>query len=128
MSIAMQKHRQKPLSTATVVDRSFKGISLAWLLICASTFLGMYFSFCLHYRLPSPTNQLGFSPETSLSEFSEKNAIETISYLSETIGYRKFKIEREFTHNLYNVCIKELLIDTCVVYRHCWHSRRTTVL
>lgn len=99
----MQKHRQKSLSTATVVDRSFKGISLAWLLICTSTFLGMYLSFCLHYRLPSPTNQFDFSPETSLSEFSEKNAIETISYLSETIGYRKFKIES--LHITYITCV-----------------------
>ncbi|KAG1379989.1 hypothetical protein G6F61_004455 [Rhizopus arrhizus] len=69
-------------------DRTWKGISRSWLLVLASIFAGMCLSFRLHYQLPSPVNHLGLNLKTNITEFSEKNAIKAISYLSETVGYR----------------------------------------
>ena len=44
----------------------------------------------LHYKLPSPKQHRGVDPETGVTEFSEHKAMETISYLSDTLGYRKY--------------------------------------
>ncbi|KAI8340698.1 hypothetical protein BC941DRAFT_371108 [Chlamydoabsidia padenii] len=66
--------------------RSSVGWSWLWLIgYCLFAFL---LSAHLHYKLPTPKTHLGVNPETGAVEFSERNAIETISYLSDTLGYR----------------------------------------
>lgn len=44
----------------------------------------------LHYQLPQPKTHRGISPLVDAGEFSEYNAIETLTYLGDTLGYRKF--------------------------------------
>jgi hypothetical protein len=43
----------------------------------------------LHYQLPEPKTHRGISPLVDAGEFSEYNAIETLTYLGDTLGYRK---------------------------------------
>ncbi|CAM0140646.1 hypothetical protein VKS41_006671 [Umbelopsis sp. WA50703] len=42
----------------------------------------------LHYQLPEPKTHRGISPLVDAGEFSEYNAIETLTYLGDTLGYR----------------------------------------
>jgi hypothetical protein len=92
-SIPMSKEKDRHNATGIESgDRTWKGISRSWLLVLASIFAGMCLSFRLHYQLPSPANHLGLNLKTNITEFSEKNAIKAISYLSETVGYRMLEV------------------------------------
>lgn len=70
-------------------QRTKKRIVTSWLTLLLSTFFGISLAFHFHYKVPAPTNHLGFNKETGLSDFSEYNAMNIISHLSDTIGYRK---------------------------------------
>lgn len=62
----------------------------SWLRLIAYCFIAFVLSAHLHYKLPTPKTHRGVDPETGAVEFSERNAVETISYLSDTLGYRKY--------------------------------------
>ncbi|ORX49385.1 hypothetical protein DM01DRAFT_1338070 [Hesseltinella vesiculosa] len=64
------------------------GVVWSWLRLLLYCGVAIYLSFQLHYKLPTPKIHHGVHPETDQPEFSEFNAIQTISYLSDTIGYR----------------------------------------
>lgn len=70
-------------------ERTTKKIATSWIAMILSTFLGVAIAFHFHYKVPAPTNHLGYNTETGLSDFSEHNAMKIISHLSDTIGYRK---------------------------------------
>ncbi|KAI9261247.1 hypothetical protein EDC94DRAFT_562078 [Helicostylum pulchrum] len=69
-------------------ERTPKKITCSWAALVLSTLLGISIAFHFHYKVPDPTNHLGYNEKTGLSDFSEHNAIQTISHLSDTIGYR----------------------------------------
>lgn len=95
ISCSIPMSKEKGRHNATDIesdDRTWKGISRSWLLVVAGIFAGMCLSFRLHYQLPSPANHLGLNLKTNTAEFSEKNAIKAISYLSETVGYRMLEV------------------------------------
>ncbi|KAI8070896.1 hypothetical protein BC940DRAFT_235259 [Gongronella butleri] len=64
------------------------GVLLSWLRLAVYCFTAIFFSYQLHYRVPAPKTHRGVSPVSHQAEFSEYNAMSTISYLSDTIGYR----------------------------------------
>ncbi|KAL0095054.1 hypothetical protein J3Q64DRAFT_1653385 [Phycomyces blakesleeanus] len=64
------------------------GALASWFRIIVYCLLAIVIAKHLHYRLPEPKTHRGINPETGLNEFSEYNAVETMAYLSETIGYR----------------------------------------
>ncbi|KAI8997490.1 hypothetical protein BDB01DRAFT_840777 [Pilobolus umbonatus] len=69
-------------------QRTLKSVVTSWVVILISILLGASVACHFHYQIPEPANHLGFNPKTGLSDFSEHNAMEIISHLSETIGYR----------------------------------------
>lgn len=73
-------------------ERTTKKITGSWFALVLSTLLGISIAFHFHYKVPDPTNHLGYNEKTGLSDFSEHNAIQTISHLSDTIGYRKYNL------------------------------------
>ncbi|KAI7903657.1 uncharacterized protein BX663DRAFT_485772 [Cokeromyces recurvatus] len=68
--------------------RTLKNILRSWLIVILSIFCGMSLACYFHYKIPLPTNHLGYNTKTGLSDFSESNAMNIISHLSDTIGYR----------------------------------------
>ncbi|KAI8338731.1 hypothetical protein BC941DRAFT_460874 [Chlamydoabsidia padenii] len=64
------------------------GMVWSWIRLIGYCCIAVMLSTHLHYRLPTPKTHRGVDPKTGLAEFSERNAIETISYLSDTLGYR----------------------------------------
>ncbi|KAI9008790.1 hypothetical protein CLU79DRAFT_800107 [Phycomyces nitens] len=64
------------------------GALSSWFRIITYCIVAIAIAKHLHYRLPEPKTHRGVNPETGLNEFSEYNAVETMAYLSETIGYR----------------------------------------
>lgn len=70
-------------------ERTTEKVSKSWLTLIFSILLGIAVAFHFHYKLPAPANHLGINPQTGLSDFSERNAVNIISHLSDTIGYRK---------------------------------------
>ncbi|KAI9305107.1 hypothetical protein BJ944DRAFT_162332 [Cunninghamella echinulata] len=64
------------------------GVVWSWFKLISYSLIAIIFSCHLHYNLPDPVAHRGINPKNGLSEFSERNAIETISYLSDTLGYR----------------------------------------
>ncbi|KAI8083071.1 uncharacterized protein BX664DRAFT_339762 [Halteromyces radiatus] len=68
--------------------RSGGGGGWSWFQLISCCFLAILLSTHFHYKLPEPKTHRGVDPNTGLVEFSERNAIETISYLSDTLGYR----------------------------------------
>lgn len=89
-TIMTRGHNKKSLGRGTgSEERTPKKIVTSWLTLIASTFFGIALAFHFHYKVPSPTNHLGYNTETGLSDFSEHNAMNIISHLSDTIGYRK---------------------------------------
>jgi hypothetical protein len=70
-------------------ERTSKQVLMSWFSLIASAFLGIALAFHFHYKVPAPTNHLGYN-EQGVSDFSERNAINIISHLSDTIGYRKY--------------------------------------
>ena len=64
----------------------------SWLRLLACWTFAITLATHLHYRLPEAKGHRGVDPDTGYTEFSEHNAMETISYLSDTLGYRKFPI------------------------------------
>ncbi|KAG0163832.1 hypothetical protein DFQ28_011149 [Apophysomyces sp. BC1034] len=77
---------QKLLSD-TMPDSSRIGAARSWFRFIAYCVCAMIIATHLHYRLPTPKSQRGVVHK-GVSEFSEHNAMETISYLSDTLGYR----------------------------------------
>ncbi|CAO3577048.1 unnamed protein product [Absidia cylindrospora] len=64
------------------------GAGWSWLRLIGYCIIAVMISTHLHYKLPAPKTHRGIDPKTGLVEFSERNAIDTISYLSDTLGYR----------------------------------------
>ncbi|OBZ86311.1 putative endoplasmic reticulum metallopeptidase 1 [Choanephora cucurbitarum] len=69
-------------------ERTPSKIARSWFILIAAILSGFSIAFCLHYRLPAPTHHDGYNPVTGLSDFSESNAMDIISHLSDRIGYR----------------------------------------
>jgi hypothetical protein len=60
----------------------------SYLLLAVYVLAAVLLGSSLHYQLPQPKSHRGISPQTDAAEFSEYNALETITYLGETLGYR----------------------------------------
>ena len=60
----------------------------SYLLLAVYVLSAVLLGSSLHYQLPQPKSHRGISPQTDAAEFSEYNALETITYLGETLGYR----------------------------------------
>ncbi|KAG2227737.1 hypothetical protein INT45_004779 [Circinella minor] len=60
----------------------------SWLRLLACWIFAITLATHLHYKLPEPKGHRGVDLDTGYTEFSEYNAMETISYLSDTLGYR----------------------------------------
>lgn len=65
------------------------GVVWSWIKLIGYCLIAIAFSCHLHYKLPEPISHRGINPKNGLAEFSERNAIETIHYLADTLGYRK---------------------------------------
>jgi hypothetical protein len=70
-------------------ERTRSKILGSWFTVILSALCGIALAFHFHYKVPLPANHLGYNAETGLSDFSELNAMNIISHLSDTIGYRK---------------------------------------
>lgn len=86
--MASEKHRQRPGEGSQ--ERTVKKVLSSWSILIFSVVCGISLAFHNHYKVPLPSNHDGFNKETGLSDFSEHNAMNIISHLSDTIGYRKF--------------------------------------
>ncbi|KAI8370366.1 uncharacterized protein BYT42DRAFT_582089 [Radiomyces spectabilis] len=95
----MTNLRKKPTdSSQTAVYASFDdekkprvkttGAWSSWLRLLSYCGIAFTLATYLHYRLPSPDTHRGIHPTTGQTQFSEYNAMKTISYLSDTLGYR----------------------------------------
>lgn len=60
----------------------------SYLLLAVYVLTAVLLGSSLHYRLPQPKLHRGISPQVDAAEFSEYNAVETLTYLGETLGYR----------------------------------------
>ncbi|KAI9484020.1 MAG: hypothetical protein EXX96DRAFT_560529 [Benjaminiella poitrasii] len=92
--------------------RTRRNILLSWSIVVLSIFCGISMASYFHYKIPSPTNHLGYNTKTGLSDFSENNAMNIISHLSDTIGYRivgtiEEKQSYEYIHDLVRQYKKE---------------------
>ncbi|KAI9318759.1 hypothetical protein BX666DRAFT_1855668 [Dichotomocladium elegans] len=76
-------------------DGARQGALVSWLRLLMYWALAITIATRLHYRLPAPKSHRGQNPDTGLAEFSEYNAMETISYLADTLGYRKYQTLRD---------------------------------
>lgn len=77
-----EKYANHRLPSTSTVAWSWSRLVLYWILAIV---LGTW----LHYRLPAPRAHRGPDPLTNDDGFSEHNAMETIAYLSDTLGYRR---------------------------------------
>ncbi|ORZ24635.1 hypothetical protein BCR42DRAFT_403350 [Absidia repens] len=64
------------------------GAGSSWLRLIGYCLIAILLSTHLHYKLPEPKTHRGVDLKTGMTEFSERNAMETISYLSDTLGHR----------------------------------------
>ncbi|GAB5585290.1 hypothetical protein Unana1_00190 [Umbelopsis nana] len=60
----------------------------SYLLLAVYVLTAVLLGSSLHYQLPQPKLHRGISPQVDAAEFSEYNAVETLTYLGETLGYR----------------------------------------
>lgn len=60
----------------------------SYLLLAVYVISAILLGSSLHYQLPQPKTHRGISPQVDAAEFSEYNAVETLTYLGETLGYR----------------------------------------
>lgn len=81
-------------------ERTTKKVATSWLTLILSTLLGISLAFHFHYKVPAPTNHNGYNSKTGLSDFSEHNAIQIVSHLSDTIGYRKYYYHLKLSVNI----------------------------
>lgn len=70
--------------------RARQGAATSWARLIFYWIAAIAIATHLHYKLPSPKQHRGVDPDTGVTEFSEHNAMKTISYLSDTLGYRKY--------------------------------------
>ncbi|KAI9266828.1 hypothetical protein BDA99DRAFT_506777 [Phascolomyces articulosus] len=75
------------ISEKAIVESS-GGAFGSWFRLLACWVFAIALATHLHYKLPEPKIHRGVDPDTGYTEFSEHNAMETISYLSDTLGYR----------------------------------------
>ena len=83
-------------------ERTVKRIFSSWFTVVLSSVLGIALAYHFHYQVPLPANHLGYN-EQGLSDFSERNAVNIISHLSDTIGYRKSILVLFFLFNLFDI-------------------------
>ncbi|KAI9248658.1 hypothetical protein BY458DRAFT_464891 [Sporodiniella umbellata] len=77
----MSKKKAGHKKEGKTFESSLKDIGFSWWLMILCTLSGLALSYQLHYSLPSPIDR-------HPTRFSEKNAMDVITHLSETIGYR----------------------------------------
>lgn len=85
--MAGRKSRQRPGEGAQ--ERTPSKIFGSWFTMILSSLCGIALAFHFHYKVPLPANHHGFNTE-GVSDFSEHNAINIISHLSNTIGYSEY--------------------------------------
>ncbi|KAI8140930.1 hypothetical protein BJV82DRAFT_621619 [Fennellomyces sp. T-0311] len=73
---------------AVIEEGTSSGAFGSWFRLLTCWIVAIVVATHLHYKLPLPKTHRGVDPTTGISEFSEYNAMETISYLSDTLGYR----------------------------------------
>ncbi|KAI9497389.1 hypothetical protein BDB00DRAFT_804285 [Zychaea mexicana] len=85
----------EPLDPVSVSEKalveegaSSGGALRSWFRLFACWVFAIAVATHLHYKLPEPKSHRGVDPTTGNTEFSEHNAMETIAYLSDTLGYR----------------------------------------
>lgn len=86
------KSKQRPGEGAQ--ERTPSKIFSSWFAVILSSLCGIALAFHFHYKVPLPANHHGFNSD-GVSDFSEHNAINIISHLSDNIGYSKSYLERE---------------------------------
>ncbi|KAI8330916.1 hypothetical protein BD560DRAFT_416096 [Blakeslea trispora] len=86
--MAIKTLGRKPDNGYGSLERTPYKIARSWLMLILTILSGFSIAFRLHYRLPTPANHDGYNLVTGLSDFSESNAIDVISHLSDRIGYR----------------------------------------
>lgn len=105
------------LSDKTSLDTGARqGAASSWARLIFYWIVAIAIATHLHYKLPSPKQHRGVDPDTGMTEFSEYNALETISYLSDTLGYRKYLSSMQK--------VKRLL--TFISHRHCGNCGGST--
>ncbi|CAO3631472.1 unnamed protein product [Mucor hiemalis] len=68
-------------------ERTPKRVLSSWFKLVLSIFAGISLAYYFHYKVPAPANHQGYNDQ-GISNFSEHNAMNIISHLSDTIGYR----------------------------------------
>ncbi|KAI8084064.1 uncharacterized protein B0P05DRAFT_536029 [Gilbertella persicaria] len=82
------KSKQRPFGGEGSQERTLQKILKSWFTVILTVLCGFTLAFRFHYTVPEPANHNGYNAKTGLSDFSESNAINIISHLSDTIGYR----------------------------------------
>lgn len=91
------KSRQRPGEGAQ--ERTPSKIFGSWFAVILSSLCGIALAFHFHYKVPLPANHHGFNSE-GVSDFSEHNAVNIISHLSDNIGYSKSCFETRKRENI----------------------------
>lgn len=83
-------------------------VSILWVVFCI--IIAISVGIRLHYRLPAPKDHNGFNPVTNVPEFSERNAMAIIQWLSGRIGYRILYFSRYIMKNEFWLGNKDMAI------------------